>query len=314
MALPPSNHIQSPNAGKFLILSDGKPGHVNQSVAFARLLELPYEIRQVSFRSRLNKAVSYVFDRVGWYISGLFDAGGPLPSCSAVVSAGSETYYANRVISRKLGVRSIAIMMPSGYRRNFDLIIAQQHDRPPERDHILTLPVNLSCPVPTGVVSRNPDRPCIAFIIGGPSRHYQMDTTVLAMQMKQIFSAFPDADFLATTSRRTPADVEALFDSVELRYKVIASRKQGNNPIPDFLAVSDYVFVTEDSTSMISEAVSFGRANVEILPLQKIGRSSKMQRMIEPLQREGYLHVYDGSLGSCQRKFDLRAALREVWQ
>lgn len=312
--MPPSDQIQSPNPGKVLILSDGKPGHVNQSVAFARLLELPYEIRQVFFRTRLNKTVSYLFDRIGWYVSGLFDAGGTLPYCSTVVSAGSETYYANRTISRKLAARSVAIMLPRGYRRDFDLIIAQQHDRPPESDHILTLPVNLSCPVPTGTVSRNPDRPCVAFIIGGPSRHYQMDPAVLAKQMHQVFTAFPDADFLATTSRRTPTEVEVLLDSFELRYKVIASRDQENNPVPDFLAISDYVFVTEDSTSMISEAVSFGQANVEILPLQRIGRSNKVRRMIVPLQQQGYLHEFDGTLGACHRKVDLRGALREVWR
>jgi hypothetical protein len=37
-----------------------------------------------------------------------------------VVSAGSETYYANKVLARRHGVPSVAIMLPRGYRLNFD--------------------------------------------------------------------------------------------------------------------------------------------------------------------------------------------------
>jgi uncharacterized protein len=44
--------------GKVLILSDGKPGHVNQSLAYARLLGKPYEIRRVAFKFRIFKALS----------------------------------------------------------------------------------------------------------------------------------------------------------------------------------------------------------------------------------------------------------------
>lgn len=297
---------------RLLILSDGKPGHVNQSVAFARLLGLPFEVRRVSFRGRLYKALSYLLDQLGLSAPGLFEIKGDVPECSTVVSAGSETYYANRLLARALGARSVAVMLPRGYRYDFDLIIAQQHDQPHLRDNILELPVNLSYPEPKGYVKREGNKPCIAFIIGGSSRHYTMDATRLGEQLRQVFDLFPGADFLVTTSRRTSPEVESLVGNGPFRYKVIASRQE-INPIPDFLAISDYVFVTEDSTSMVSEAVCYGRANVEILPLAKIGKTSKIERMINHLELQGYLHVFNGALLECHRKFDLQAALREVW-
>lgn len=308
-----AKHNQGRGIAKALILSDGKPGHVNQAIAFARLLDLPFEVRRVSFCNRLCKALSYAFDRFGSSLKGLFEIDGELPECSVVVSAGSETYYANRTIARSLGLRSVAIMLPRGYRYDFDLIVAQQHDRPPLRDNILALPVNLSCPEPQGLVTRSADKPCVSFVFGGPSRHYLMDIAVLKKQMQQVFALFPEADFLATTSRRTPSEVEDLVENGPFRYKLIASRQEGN-PIPDFLSFSDYLFVTEDSTSMISEAVSFGQANIEILPLIKSGKSNKVLRMIAPLLEQGYLHVFDNSLGDCHRKFDLQTVLREAWQ
>jgi mitochondrial fission protein ELM1 len=298
-------------SGKLLILSDGKPGHVNQSIAFARLLDLPYDIRRVSFRNRLYKALSYFFDKMGIYTSDLFDVAGDLPECSVVVSAGSGTYYASRFLSRALGVRSVAIMLPRNYRYDFDLIVAQQHDRPPVRDNILILPANLSFPEPKGLVERRGNGPCVSLIIGGPSRHYEMSVSLVENQVKQLVTLFPDADFLVTTSRRTPAAVEELIDNGPFRYKIIASREQVN-PVADLLAISDYVFVTEDSTSMISEAVSFGKANVEVLPLPLLGKTHKVRSMLKVLSELECLHIFDGTLGSCNQKLNQGKELKKV--
>lgn len=298
--------VTSPDKKKLLILSDGKPGHVNQSVAFAKLLGLDYTVCRVSLKSRFAKALSYLLDRIGIYSSSLYRVDGELPlEASAVVSAGSSTYYANRVIGRILKVPSIAIMYPGGYSPGFDLIVAQEHDSPPVRDNVLTLPVNLSAPQPLGAVTRRDGVTTIAVIIGGPSRHFSMDVDRLRRQLELIYALFPDADFVATTSRRTPAEVESLIEKGPFCYRVIASR-QDVNPIADFLAIADYVFVTEDSTSMISEAVCFGSARVEVLPLAKTGTRNKVQGMVASLAAGGYLHVFDGELGDCGRKLELK--------
>ena len=57
MTQTPTIHTQGSDVSKLLILSDGKPGHVNQSVAFAKLLDLPFEVRRVSFCNRLYLCV-----------------------------------------------------------------------------------------------------------------------------------------------------------------------------------------------------------------------------------------------------------------
>jgi mitochondrial fission protein ELM1 len=294
-----------------LILSDGKPGHLGQSVACARLLGLDYTVCRVGFPSRWAKMASYPLDRLGIHTPALFTLYDPLPAdCCAVVSAGSSTYYANRTIARQLGVPAVAIMYPGGYGPGFDLIVAQEHDRPPVRENLLAIPVNLAAPVPAGHVSRVGDGPVVAVVIGGPSRHFRMTATEMQRQLAALFSLFPGGDFLLTTSRRTPAEVEAVAESLPFRYRVIASR-DGVNPIPDFLAIADYLFVTEDSTSMISEAVSFGAAAVEVLPLAPTGMRNKVRGMTVTLASGGYLHRFDGTLGGCRRKLDLGSLLKE---
>jgi len=304
--------MQSSNEKTVLILSDGKPGHVNQSVAFARLLGYDYAISRVAFACRFTRALSYLCDRLGIYTPALFKVLDPLPQgCCAVVSAGSETYYANRTIGRKLAVQSVAIMYPGGYTPRFDLVIAQKHDHPPQRDNIITIPLNLSAPQPFGLVQKKEGGgPTVAVVIGGPSSHFRMELQQLSQQLETVFALFPGADFLVTTSRRTPAEVEKMVEEGPFRYRVIASREQVN-PIADFLAIADYVFVTEDSTSMISEAVSFGTARVEVLPLMRTGVRNKVQEMVASLAAEGYLHLFDGTVGDCRRKFDLKPLLED---
>ena len=296
---------------KVLILSDGKPGHVNQSLAYARLLGKPYEVRRVSFRGRWGKALSYPLDRLGFLTDKLFFVEDELPFCSQVVSAGSSTYYANRVIGTKLGIPSVAIMLPRGYRRDFALIIAQEHDRPPAAANILSLPVNLSCPQPQGLVQRTARNPCVALVIGGPSRHFRMNEERLKVQIEQVFRLFPEGDFLVTTSPRTPPEIDKLIETLAFRYRVIYSREPVN-PIADFLAIGDYVFVTQDSTSMISEAVTFGRACVEVLPLESTGEKNKVGRMLSPLAEQGCLHVFDGTLGGKNHKIALKGVLEQA--
>lgn len=298
--------------GKILILNDGKPGHLNQSLAFARLLQLEYDLADCRCRSRWAKAVSYLLDRLGVRSSAVFEVGAHGERYQAVVSAGSETYYANKVLAAGLGAKAVAIMLPSGYRLDFDLIVAQEHDRPPQRTNLLSLPVNLASPTPQGIVEFPAGQASVGVIVGGPSRHFDCTIEPLRQQLEAIFSLFPDADLVATSSRRTPVEIEELLASFPFR-RCVRYHREPVNPIPDFLAHCQTVFVTGDSTSMVSEAVSFGQAAIEVLPLTPRVADSKILRMLQRLEELGYLHTFDGSLGHCRRKFDQQAILGTVW-
>lgn len=296
---------------QLLILSDGRPGHLNQSLAFAKLLGYSWQVRRVVFKSRFCKALSYLADRVGLQFPGLFRVEGEGADGCAVVSAGSETYYANRVLARRLGVPAVAIMLPNGYRYDFDLIVAQEHDAPPQRDNIVALPVNLSYVEPTGLVSPRAGRMVISLIVGGDSRHSQLDASLLHQQVTEIFRIFPDHDIWLTTSPRTSGEVEGRLRAFPFAYAVYYSQ-QKINPIPDFLQHSEYVFLTADSSSMISEAVSYGTANIEVLPLVKQGKAGKIERMTNLLEKGGYLHTFDGTIAGCSRKLNLKEVLRNI--
>ena len=297
---------------RLLILSDGKPGHVNQSIAFARLQGFEYQLAQVAFKGRWAKGLSYLFDRCGVLSRQLFSHESIQGDFQAVVSAGSETYYANRVMAAELKIKSVAIMLPRGYRYKFDLIVAQQHDAPPVRRNLVPVPINLSYVEPRGLVELPRGKKAVSLIIGGNSRVFTLDPLRLRRQVEQIFSLFPGYEFWLTTSRRTPAPIEDLLREFPFSFAVFYSERQ-LNPIPDFLQHSEFVFLTADSTSMISEAVSFGNAAVEVLPLSHpLQESDKFSRFFRQLLDIGCLHQFEGQPGQANRKIALADYLAEV--
>lgn len=300
--------MQGDSERTFLILSDGKPGHVNQSIALARHLGRPFETVGVHFRNRPFKLLSYLLDRVGVYLPSLLRLDPPGGEFCAVVSAGSETYYANKVLARRFGVPAVAIMLPRGYRFDFDWIIAQEHDRPPRKENILVLPVNLCRVEPGGIFRPNAGERYIALVVGGPNRVYRYDRDQFRQALDAVFACFPDFRIVVATSRRTPAAIEEEIDRHPFEEKFLYSRNPVN-PIPDFLSSCEYVFITADSTSMISEAVTFGRAKIEIIPLPTRKDPGKYDRMIGKLVELGCVHRFDGRPGTADRKIDLAELL-----
>lgn len=283
---------------RVLILSDGKPGHFNQAVAFARLLGCDYDVATVAFNFTGGKAISYLLDRCGIYWCGIFSVNFPERHYGAVVSAGSATYYANRTVAKKIKCPAIAIMFPRGYRLDFDLIIAQNHDHPPQEDHIVCLPVNLSMSQPVGIVKPDAEQRYLGLIIGGDSQHGKLSVSRLEHQIDSILSLFPEHKIWLTTSRRTSAAVETMLAGYDIDFAVYYSQQQ-INPIPDFLEHCEVVFITADSSSMISEAVSNGKAKVEILPItESFSPQGKFKDMVAPLLESGFAHIFDGSVGT----------------
>ncbi|MBT8041645.1 MAG: hypothetical protein KJN98_00585, partial [Pontiella sp.] len=57
-----------------LIISDGKPGHVNQSKALCAHLGIEYETQEVVYKNKASKGLSYLLDRLGIYSEMLYSA------------------------------------------------------------------------------------------------------------------------------------------------------------------------------------------------------------------------------------------------
>ena len=314
---------------KILILTDGKAGHENQSKAFARALGCEYDLVEVHFKSKLVKAASYVFDWLGVTTLRLLstavdggrsismaDDGNRQPSkYSAVVGTGSGTFYAAKALARKLGVKCGVVLYPRGYRiATFDCVLAPAFDRPAKAPNVIEIPANLVAADEAfyekgvaafrerrGQQQADDNKTAVAVIVGGPNKCSTMTPEWMKARLEEIFEngrqLSTASEFWVTTSRRTPPEVEVVVDSFPWDYKLLYS-KDHFNPIPAFVKLAKRLYVTAESTGMLSEACTFGTAEVVALDNLKPG-PHKFRRFVENLTRDGYV---GGS-----RKVDLSA-------
>ncbi|MDD3276846.1 MAG: ELM1/GtrOC1 family putative glycosyltransferase, partial [Kiritimatiellales bacterium] len=153
-------------------------------------------------------------------------------------------------------------------------------------------------------------KPAAGFIIGGPNTVSTIDAGEIRQQLEKAFALTERCERWVTTSRRTPKDVEAVIESLPFDYRLINSRDP-YNPVPAFIQLCDRLFVTSDSASMVSECASFGTASVEILMNRQTKTPNKFEELIQGLENLNAIHVFDGTLGSANRKIDLSALLNK---
>jgi mitochondrial fission protein ELM1 len=295
---------------RLLLLTDGKAGHENQSRAFARALGGNADVVAVRFPSKVHKALSYLADRLGLRVPSLVSLSRPVSAADgyrAVIGTGSGTFYAVKTLARRLGVPGGVVLYPRGYAlSSFSCILAPSFDRPAARGNVIEIPANLVAAdeafYARGVDAfaarfDGPTDNLVGVIIGGPNKCSTMTVSWMKEQLDGVFAANPGAALCVTTSRRTPPAVEALVDSYPWAYKLIYS-KDRFNPIPAFVRLARRLYVTAESTGMLSEACTSGTAEVVVLDNLRPGRH-KFRRFVEVLREGGYV---DGA-----RKIDLAA-------
>ena len=303
------NLNQVEKMASILILSDDRAGHLNQSLAFVKYTGMPYDVVSVKFKARWCKLLSYIFDNLGIYTASLFDMElDKLNDYDIVVGAGSSTAYLTKVLAKKMNAMSVSMMLPRGFRYDFDVIFAQSHDNPPKQNNIIELPANFSYVEPKSIYKAK--RKSIGIVIGGNNKVFTMSKEKLKTQLDAILEFYPDYEIAVSTSPRTSKKIDDLITSYKFDFEIIYS-KNSVNPIADFLEQCETVFITGDSTSMISETVAFGKANIVILPLE-FEKENKFTKFIDMLQEKDYLHIFDGSIKEKNKKIDFNSYLKQV--
>ena len=308
---------------KAVILTDGKAGHENQSKALARALGFDFTLVPVKFKSPAHKALSYVFDALGIHSRALFEfpsgetaqvKGAPaITPADLVIGTGSGTFYPAKTLARGAhGAKCAVVLYPRGYDLStFDCIFAPSFDKPARKSNVVEISANFVSQDMSfyekgvrdfrerysGDVSN-----IHAVIVGGPNKCSTMEEGWMKSELDRIFAQKGGAAMCVTTSRRTPPAIERLVDSYPWDYKLIYSRDHFN-PIPAFVSLAKKLYVTAESTGMLSEACTCGNAEVVALDNLKPGRH-KFRRFLESLAAEGYV--------GGARKIDLSHALEKA--
>jgi mitochondrial fission protein ELM1 len=265
---------------KVIFLADTRPGHYHLAEGVIAALKRlrPVEVTRIVvkrkwivptrwLRRRIN-AESFFPPRM-LRMAYRIDAAA-LPQADLVVSAGGETQMPNICVTRHLGVPNIfcGSLLRGLDPENFSLVISSYDRDAGSARHMVMLKPSAVDPDalgrPASVPRYGPENhPHLAgLLIGGnagPFR-YRAGEWERLLEFARAVSKAWGTRWLVSTSRRTPdavADkVAALAKEESVVARFIDYRTAGPGTLPEIFGNADVIVCTEDSSTMVSEAVS----------------------------------------------------------
>lgn len=260
--------------------SDGKPGHDNQSLGLTDALQrrLPLELYEVPVWPGQRSW----FD----WLSGHYPAGRLLPAPWLLVGAGHATQVPMLAARRARGGRAVVLMSPLLPGRLFDLCVIPAHDRPRPAANVLETRGGLNRV--QAVTEGRHDSGLL--LVGGPSRHYRWHTAEVIDQVARIIRYTPLRQWTLATSRRTPAgfagQLRRFVFSATRSVRVVPWHETSPGWLQDQYRRADCAWVTEDSVSMLYEALTAGLpTGVLELPARRDGRVVRGVRQLVRMQQ-----------------------------
>lgn len=277
-----------------LILSDGKIGHLKQSEAFLSLFkEEDFQIRSRTVEIKTMNGFQRFIAEIIAILSGKYFLGQSLLRffldkgtsqeieklyADMVVSTGSIPAPVNRIVSSMIGAKSIVILRPNTPLKKFDLSILPAHDRI-EAKNTVVIKGALSYPLNPKEKAqecksffRLDNSKKISLFIGGylSGEKYYLDSLQLFLQKFKVFASKNNYKILVSTSRRTPKNIEEIIEKELKSFAntetiVIPSRTNYDFVFEGFIELSEIVFVSGESISMISETLALKKPCVCVL-------------------------------------------------
>lgn len=278
------------------LLSDDKPGHYNQSLGLIRALEQRYLVRQ----SRIHAKLRYGFLRgllrllanrasAGRGIEALNRAchlayepfAMPQLPPDLILSCGGQTSYLNILLAQQFDVPNLFLGTLRGLKpERFSAVVSGLFIPNIPNLVELTLSPGLSTGEQMEMAGYRlresfglQDAELWALLIGGDGAGYVyrdadfqglLDGLVRLAQVRGI-------RWLLTTSRRTKPAHERMIISTAARYPevfadLVAYHQDPQKVVQSYLGAADVVFCSEDSSSMLSEAISAAKPVFSLSP------------------------------------------------
>ena len=221
-----------------------------------------------------------------------------------LISSGRKAVVPALWVQKQSGgqVKTIHIQNPKAHHSDFDLILAPQHDNI-SGNNILSTAINIHHVTEEKLETEKAlfkarysslPQPRVGVLIGGSSKHHTMTASIaktLAKRLKKL--ATEGYGLMITASRRTGEDNEAILKEHLDHENIDYWDGSGENPYFGILGWADYLLVTEDSVSMVSEAIATGQPTY-IIELK--GGSKRLDRFHEIIRDKGLAKPFEGEL------------------
>lgn len=290
-------------AGSVWVLTDGRQGHINQTLGLAERLASEPVVKVVGLRPPFRQASPFL----GWAGGrALTDESAPIvpPWPRLVITSGRSAIPIAFAIKRasRGTTRLVNVQDPGYFRSRFDLIVVPEHDRLAGRNIMSTAgalgrvtPVRLQAAAAAfAPMLEHLPKPRVAVLIGGANAVFQTSSAVAQRIGRDLAGiAASGAGLMVTFSRRTGPEMETQIRDALAGSRSVIWDSTGENPYFAYLGLADHIVATEDSASMVSEGATTGKP-ISILKLE--GGSPKFARFHESMARRGVTRPFAGRL------------------
>lgn len=296
-----------------LIIKDDKPGHYNQTEGLVIQLkeiytninieyidiEIKSKIKRKILRFMLNNIDSFFCNKDNFkYIPVFFKKYSlPLNKPDLIISTGGNTSNFNAWLAKAYNCKNILNGALRGLKEELFTNITTVIDLGYKNQLILDVAPSSVTKEKLIVESKkflnekklNSNKRYYSLLIGGDGSGYIFDNEFYSKLIEFVkeVSLKDNVSWLITTSRRTPIEIENRLE-VELKNTsdyFVAYNKKEEKVLLSFLGLSEKIFVTEESASMISEAISSQKPVFTLRP-KEINSDRNYQKILEKFEKE----------------------------
>ena len=250
---------------KGLLLTEGMHGMISQVEGLAKALDIDFTHHKVELKSFWN----YLPPSLTPISNISFKAFEP-KDFDLIISCGRKSVIPSIFLKKnsKKKIYNIHIQDPKVGKKNFDFIVAPEHDELIGENVLNTKgaihylsekEINQNKNYLDQLIQKD-SRKLLAFIVGGPNKYYEYSLG----NIKKIFSTLTNLineknfQLIFIPSFRTPRDIITLAQE-EFKDNHTVIDKIDKKAYLSALAISEYIVVTCDSSSMISECAITGK-------------------------------------------------------
>jgi hypothetical protein len=278
------------------ILSEGLAGLQAQALGLAEAAGLNAELRILRPRPPWKYVTARFWPRPLQVVSQAVTA--PLPGLAIGCGGMAAAVLA---ALRGCGGRVVQVQNPRMDPRRFDLIVANRHDELTGPNVIVTRTA-LHRVTPRRLAAEadrwrdrlcHLPRPLVAVLVGGSNGRYRLGPAEggrLATELRAMIRR-DNVGVAVTPSRRTDPAVTRLLSDALTPMGGWVWDFSGDNPYFGMLALADMIVVTQDSVSMISEAVA---TTAPVMIAELPGRSRRQSLFLRTMTDEGRIRPFDG--------------------
>ncbi|MFN0298106.1 mitochondrial fission ELM1 family protein [Acinetobacter albensis] len=257
-------------------VSDGKAGHRSQAVGLYKAMQRQSNIEVTFQEISIQELPIFSLLKALWARRfGLFEK-----KPDYIFGVGSHTQARVLLLGRVYPKAKTVIMMKPNFPVNwFDYAIIPQHDGVKESMHVITTQGALN-----PIVNENRHQPNrILIALGGNSKRHQWNDEKVLSSIQRLVENNVHATFILTTSRRTPDTfLETLAQqNIYSKLQIFSVEHTPQGWVFEEMQKAEAVWVTEDSVSMIFEALTAG-CQVGIIEIDRL-KSDRITQLLDQL-------------------------------